>query len=193
MIPDLEAFLLPARPGGKTDFRLFAVRDRDMGALFDTQFQMRAFEKALAGNLLPWARDCRMIRRNPRLGESLMDYLLDCRGSEVFVEVKSAVLRQGSYATYPDCPSLRGQRHIRELTALSTSGGKAIILFMGALPGVRGFRPYDPGDPEIAPLLRQAFAAGVSIRAVGMQFNPQSEFIEMTDTDLPVRLSGEGT
>ena len=32
--------------------------------------------------------------------------------------MKSAVLRKGEYAMYPDCPSLRGQRHIRELIKL---------------------------------------------------------------------------
>jgi sugar fermentation stimulation protein A len=186
-----RGYLLPAKPGGKTDFRLFAVEDGEKeGALFDTQFQMRAVEQALAGGLLPWARGCRMLRRSPRLGESVMDYLLDCGGTEVFWEVKSAALRTGDFATYPDCPTLRGRRHIRELTRHSEAGGRAVILFVGALPRVKGFRPYDPGDPEIAPLLRRADAAGVAIHAIRLQFNPVAGTIDLTDPSLPVSLNG---
>ena len=183
-----EAFLLPGKPGGKTDFRLFAVRDGHAGALFDTQFQMRAVEKALDEGLFPWAEDCRMVRRNPRLGESVMDNLLDCSGNPVYLEVKSAVLRAGRFATYPDCPTLRGQRHILELTEHSASGGRAAILFVCALPEADGFKPFHPGDPEIAPLLRRAQKEGVIIKAVGMQFNPSAGFVEIYHPDLPVFL-----
>lgn len=190
MVAGLRAYVIPARSAGKTDFRLFAVQDGDSGALFDTQFQMRAFEKALDGRHLNWAEGCRMVRRNPRLGESVMDYLLEREGMEIYVEVKSAVLRQGNHATYPDCPTLRGQRHIRELTQHSKAGGQSIILFIGALPHVEGFMPYSTGDPEIAPLLIEARKAGVSIRALGLQFNVRSGIIELTDPDLPVTLLG---
>lgn len=183
-----EAYLITAKAGGKTDLRLFAVKDRSLAALFDTRLQMQSFEKALAWNLLFWASGCRMIRRNPKLGDSLMDYLLDCPDGEVYLEIKSAVLRQGKYATYPDCPTLRGQRHIRELTRHSRSGGQATILFVGALPSVTGFKPCRSGDPEIPPLLRKARREGVGIRAIGLHFNPKTGFVEMYDGDLPVRL-----
>lgn len=183
-----EAYLIPAKAGGKTDLRLFAVKDRGLAALFDTRLQMQSFEKALAGSLLSWAAGCRMIRRNPKLGDSLMDYILDCADGEVYLEVKSAVLRQGKYATYPDCPTLRGQRHIRELTGYARSGGQAAILFVGALPAVTGFKPFRSGDPEIPPLLLKARREGVDIRAIGLHFNPKTGFIEMYNGDLPVRL-----
>lgn len=184
-----EAYLIPAKAGGKTDFRLFAVKDKSLAALFDTQFQMQAFEKALARGLLPWITGCRMIRRNPKLGDSLMDFLLECRNGEVYLEIKSAVLRQDEYATYPDCPTLRGQRHIRELTKHARAGGRAAILFVGALPSVTGFKPFPSGDPEIPPLLWKARKGGVDIRAIGLHFNPKTGFVEMYNDNLPVRLN----
>ena len=100
----------------KTDYRLFSIRENALGAIIDTQLQMKNFERALEARFIPWLRGCRILRRNPRLGRSLIDYLLECDGEPVYVEVKSAVLRKEKYAMYPDCPSSRGRRQIRGLT-----------------------------------------------------------------------------
>jgi len=81
-----------------------------LGALIDNQLQMKAFEKSLEANLIPWLLGCHILKRNAKLGASRIDYLLDCNGKKVYLEVKSAVLREGDYAMYPDCPSDRGRK-----------------------------------------------------------------------------------
>jgi len=93
---------------------------------------------------------------------------LDCNGEEILVEMKSAVLRGGDYAIYPDCPSLRGQKHIKGLMRLRENGKRAMIVFIGALPGVRRFKPYTQGDPKIAELLKEAKRKGVEIKGISI-------------------------
>ena len=85
------AACLPSQ--GKTDYRLFAVKESEGWALIDTQLQMRAFEKAVEAGSIPWLRQWRLVRRNPRLGESVLDYLFtDERGTvDFYLEAKSAV------------------------------------------------------------------------------------------------------
>ncbi|WP_457741797.1 DNA/RNA nuclease SfsA [Thermococcus sp.] len=180
MVPGKRAFCLPKR-GGKTDFVLLAFEDLEgKGAIIDTRTQAKAFEKALELGLIPWLRDCSIKRKEVRVGNSRLDYLFDCPDGDLYGEMKSAVLRggeRGEYAMYPDCPSLRGQKHIRELIDLRKAGKNAVIFFIAAMPGVEKFRPYEQGDPEIARLLREAKKAGVRIEGLSISLLPNGRVI----------------
>jgi len=180
MVPGRKAFCTP-KSGGKTDFVLIAFEDLEgKGAIVDTRTQARAFERAVELGLVPWLRDCSIKRKEVRVGNSRLDYLFECPGGELYGEMKSAVLRggeRGEYAMYPDCPTLRGQRHVRELIELVKSGKDAIIFFIGAMPGVEKFRPYEKGDPELARLLREAKEAGGKIEGLSISILPDGRVI----------------
>ena len=180
MIPGRRAFCLP-KSGGKTDFVLLAFEDLGgKGAVIDTRTQAKAFERVVELNTIPWLRDCRIKRKEVTVGKSRLDYLFECPDGEVYAEMKSAVLRggeRGEYAMYPDCPSARGRKHIRELIELRKAGKGAMIFFIGAMPGVEKFRPYERGDPVIAKLLREALKTGVEIRALSISMIPDGRVI----------------
>jgi len=182
------AFCITIQNPKKTSYRLFAVKDGNLGAIIDTQLQMRAFERAVEFGFIPWLRGCRIIRRNARLGESLVDYLLGCNSKSLYLEIKSAVLREGHYAMYPDCPSLRGRRHVSELTTHVRKGGNGAIVFIAAMPKVRAFRPYRSGDPRMHELLLKAHEAGVAIKSVSMYYDPKDSQVYLNDPDLTVAL-----
>ncbi|ASJ01012.1 DNA/RNA nuclease SfsA [Thermococcus gorgonarius] len=175
MVPGRKVFCVP-KTGGKTDFILVAFEDLGgKGAVIDTRTQAKAFERAVELGLIPWLKDCFIKRKEVTVGKSRLDYLFGCPNEEVYAEMKSAVLRggeRGEYAMYPDCPSTRGQKHIRELIELRRSGKRAMIFFIGAMPGVEKFKPYEKGDPEIARLLREARKAGVEIHALSISLIP---------------------
>ena len=180
MVPGRRAFCTP-KSGGKTDFVLVAFEDLEgKGAVIDTRTQAKAFERALELNLVPWLEDCRIKRKEVTVGKSRLDYLFECPDGEIYAEMKSAVLRggnRGEYAMYPDCPSTRGQKHIRELIGLSKEGKRTMIFFIGAMPGVEKFAPYEKGDPEIARLLREARKAGVEVHALSISLLPDGRVI----------------
>ena len=115
LIRGKRAFCFETPHTAKTGFRLFAIEEKNLGAIIDTQLQMRAFETAQKQGLIPWLREGVIMKRNARLGGSLIDYFLEIKGNPVYLEVKSAVLREGDFAMYPDCPTLRGQSHVVEL------------------------------------------------------------------------------
>lgn len=188
LAPGRRGFCVPRRTPGKTDYRLFAIQEGHLAAVIDTQFQMRALEQCIGSGLLPWLSACREFRRNVRLGSSVIDYLLTCAGNELYLEVKSAVLRQGRHASYPDCPSARGRKHVQELTNHVAYAGRAAIVFIAALPGVEGFQPNRSADPELSALLASAHSRGVEIRAVGMFYRPDRSSIDLFDPDLRVQM-----
>ncbi len=172
---------------GKNRYQLIAIKDGEQAALIDTRLQMMCFEKALSYKAIKWLGQCSIVKRNPRVYDSLLDYLLECEREKVWVEVKSAAFRSSDgCAMYPDCPTIRGRRHIKTLIRLSEEGKKSIILFIAAVPGAKCFRPYPEGDPFIPPLLREANTKGVLVKAISLHFNPHDGTVIMDETDLPV-------
>jgi len=188
LVKGKKGFCTRTESAEKTDYRLFPIRESGLGAIIDTQLQMRAFEKAARMKLIPWLRECELVKRNAKLEESLLDYLFECRGDKVHLEVKSAVLRDGRYAMYPDCRSSRGRKHLKELRAHVKRGGRGIILFIAALPEVEAFRPNDSGDPEIRKLLQEAYETGVKVKSIGLHYNPEDSFVYLYHPDLRVEL-----
>ncbi|MEZ0346785.1 MAG: DNA/RNA nuclease SfsA [Infirmifilum sp.] len=178
-------YCLPHR--GKTRYRLIAVEDIDGAALIDTQLQMKSFEVAVQGKVLEWAQ-CDLISRSPEVGRSKLDYLLRCRGRETFTELKSAVLRQGDYAMYPDCPTPRGRRHIMELIELSSSRVRTLLVFVAGLRGVKAFKPNTEGDPEVARLLKNAVSAGVVVKGFSIFYDPSGSRILLDRKNLRIEI-----
>lgn len=192
----LHEFLVKGRKGfcvrnekrGKTDYRLFSLEVDGLGAIIDTQLQMKAFEKLLEMDLIPWLGGCSIVKRNAKLGKSLIDYLLERNGEAVYLEVKSAVLREGNYAMYPDCPSSRGRKHIKDLTGYVGKGGKGILLFVAALPQVLAFKPNKSADLELYELLKEAGSSGVDIKSIGLYYNPADAFVYLFNPNLEIDL-----
>ena len=74
---------------------------------------IEGFRKVVS--FIPRLKGCKILRRNIRLGDSILDYLLECGGKALFLEVKSAVLRIGNHAVYLDCPSSRAKRQLKDI------------------------------------------------------------------------------
>ncbi len=189
LVPGRQGFCIRNHPQRRTEFRLIAVLDRGAGALIDTRIQEEVFAKLVNESMIPWLKGCVVARRAPKIGESRLDYILRCGGRDVFIELKSAVLRgPDDVAMYPDCPTSRGERHIGELIALAKKGLKGYVVFMAALPEVHAFTPYDAGDPKIRVLLREAKALGVGVKAIAIHYEPKDSVIVLDNPDLPVLL-----
>ncbi|ADI32491.1 DNA/RNA nuclease SfsA [Staphylothermus hellenicus] len=193
----LEEFLVNGRigyclriRGKKLKYRLFAIKDKNYAALIDTNLQEKSFIKLLSDNNVPWLKNCVLASRNIRLNSSIIDFLVKCDNQYIYTELKSAVLRYKQiYAAYPDCPTIRGRRQIRELIKHVEGGGRSLIVFIAALPHVKGFKPYKHGDPVIAELLREAEEKGVLIKAINIYYDPIKRSIVLANPDLPVLLN----
>ena len=179
--------------GGKTRYRLVAVSDpviRDHRyALIDTWIQMKGFEKSLEQGLLPVLTGCSVKRRNPRVGESLLDYELSCQDRELYIEIKSAVQRiDHTIASYPDAPSLRGRRHLWEIIGLLEKKVYAGVVFIAGIPLVDAFTPNDTIDPVIRELLKEIRKRGGLIAGISMYYDTVKEAVVLENNDLAILL-----
>ncbi len=188
--PGSVLYCVKRRTPGKTDYSIIGSKVYG-GSLINTRLQEMAFIKAVELKLIPWLKDCILSRTQPVVDDSKFDLELDCWGKPLFLEIKSAVLRGSKgEAMYPDCPTLRGRKHIRELSKLSANGYRTAIVFIVAFPGAVYFTPHDKGDPKIRKLLLNAVKQGVITKSIGVCLNVEDTKgkVRIYNTDLPVVL-----
>lgn len=102
-----------------------------------------------------------------------------------FVEVKGCTLEENGLALFPDAPTERGLKHLRELIACHEAGYEAAVCVVIQMEGMTAFSPNDRTHPEFGAALREAARAGVKVLAV--ECAVASNGLTMTKP-VPVRL-----
>ena len=75
-------------------------------------------------------------------------------------------LENDGVCAFPDAPTVRGARHLQELTELAEQGFGAYVLFVIQMADVCYLHPNDTTDPAFGSALRQAAQAGVQVLAM---------------------------
>ena len=92
-------------------------------------------------------------------------------------------LEHGGRAFFPDAPTERGAKHLRELTKLKQIGTDAHVLFIIQMKDVLSLQANRDTDPAFADALLAAHKAGVGIHAVDCLVTPNNI---VADTPVPV-------
>lgn len=114
------------------------------------------------------------LRPESKYGDSRFDFSFTKAGKPCFLEVKGVTLETDGVCAFPDAPTTRGVKHLRELTKLAQEGYGAYILFVVQMDNVAYLQPNDTTDPAFGQALRQAKEAGVTILAMDCAVTPQT-------------------
>lgn len=108
-------------------------------------------------------------------------------GAKAWIEVKCVTLvDKNGTARFPDAPSERASKHLRELMALSKKAKtKCFVFFVLQNPLGKSVGPKEDTDPIFGKTLRQAVKSKVRVRALRAEVDLKSSRIE---TALPVLL-----
>ena len=159
LLPGSEVWLTaPGTPGRKTKYDLVAVR-KDTGVLFniDSQAPNRVVKEWLA------ARNYDRIVPEYTYGDSRIDFYMEGEGLRFLMEVKGCTLETHGMGYFPDAPTERGVKHLRELARAAGEGYQAILAFVIQMEGVREVRPNVATHPAFGRALEEAKAAGVRV------------------------------
>lgn len=96
-------------------------------------------------------------------GDSRIDFYMEKDQQKYLMEVKGCTLEIDGIGYFPDAPTERGVKHLRELTRARTLGYECMIAFVIQMEGVSEVRPYISMQPEFGEALEEARAAGVKI------------------------------
>lgn len=173
LVPGATVYLQHVEnPNRKTAYDLIAVKKGDLLINMDAQAPNRVFQEwAEAGKFLP---DIQSIRPEYSYGGSRLDFGIETAVGLHLVEVKGVTLEENGIVRFPDAPTQRGVKHIRELQRAARKGISATLFFVIQMRGVRFFSPNDQTHPEFGRALREAAADGVHISAYDCEVTPDS-------------------
>ncbi|RKJ38931.1 DNA/RNA nuclease SfsA [Acutalibacter sp. 1XD8-33] len=157
-------------PARKTKFDLVAVEKGSLLINMDSQAPNKAAAEYLP-TLLP---DLTLLRPETRFGNSRFDFYAEAAGERWFIEVKGVTLEREGVALFPDAPTLRGTKHLRELCQCLDQGYRACILFIIQMTGVDYFSPNTETDPDFSAALKEAAERGVQLAAMDCLVTPCS-------------------
>ncbi|MDY3917622.1 MAG: DNA/RNA nuclease SfsA [Candidatus Limivivens sp.] len=177
LIPGTEVWVSEsANPARKTKYDLISVRKGTEVINLDSQAPNRAAAEWLQkGELFPGIT---LLKPESVYGNSRFDFYLEAGECRAFLEVKGVTLEEDGVARFPDAPTERGVRHIKELVRCRQEGYEACLLFVIQMKGVHCLMPNDRTHPAFGEALRDAAEQGVRIFARDCLVTPDSMTID---------------
>ncbi len=143
-------------PERKTAYDLIAVRKAN-GLIVNIDSQA---PNAVAREWLD-TQHFDLIRPEFTYGRSRLDFMMERGGLRFLMEVKGCTLERDGVGWFPDAPTERGAKHLRELA--KAEGYQPILTFVIQMDGVTEVRGNRDTDPAFCAALEEAKTAGVKV------------------------------
>lgn len=180
LIPGATVYLQgDDKPTRKTAYDLISVYKGERLINLDSQAPNAVF-----GEFAPrlFGGDA-LIRREYTYKSSRFDFYIETGERKILVEVKGVTLEEGGVVSFPDAPTQRGLKHVRELIDAQQNGYEGYLFFVVQMRGVKYFTPNDRTQPDFGKALKEARAAGVKLLAYDCIVHSEqiniSDFVEI--------------
>ena len=183
LIENATVWLKPSdNPNRKTKFSLHFVENKGvLVSLYSQQANSIVYDAVVTGKIKELS-GYDYHQREKTVDNSRIDiYLENSNGDSCFVEVKGVTLIIDGEARFPDAPTERGAKHLKELIKLKKEGNRCCVFFLIQHPAGEFFRPNWENDPIFSQTLNEAYAEGVEIlvyrcdnRLDGIELIPES-------------------
>ena len=176
------------KPQRKTKYDLIAAEKRVAGRTLlinmDSQAPNAAVKEWLASGASPFG-NISYLKPEYKYGNSRFDFYLECGKRKVFLEVKGVTLEDNGVVLFPDAPTERGFKHVRELIQCHAEGFETYVLFVVQMERALYFTPNKKTHPQFADALCEAQNAGVQLQAYTCKVTPDKMKI---DKPIEIRL-----
>lgn len=164
LIEDAVVWLKPSdNPNRKTKFSLHFVENKGaLVSLYSQQANSIVYDAIINGKIKELA-GYNHHQREKTVDNSRIDIYLANEKEECYVEVKGVTLIVDGEARFPDAPTERGAKHLKELIKLKKDGNRCAVFFLIQHPIGKFFRPNWENDPVFSQTLNDAYDAGVEI------------------------------
>lgn len=184
LVPGARVYLCaPGTPGRKTTYDLVAVKGAD-GSLYNVDSQ------ATNAVVREWleTQDVTRVVPEHRFGDSRIDFYVEHtvagESSPCLIEVKGCTLVRDGVGYFPDAPTTRGTRHLRELMRAASLGTDAAVAFVVQVEGVFEVRADEKVDPTFASTLELARERGVRVLTLPCHVEPDALEVASDTTGL---------
>lgn len=173
LTPGAEVWVQQAdSPARKTAYDLIAVRKGERLINMDAAAPNAAVGEWLrAGGLFPSPT---LVKAEAKRGASRLDFYVEAADRRAWLEVKGVTLEEDGHVRFPDAPTQRGVKHLRELEDCLRDGCEAYVVFVVQMEGVKDFAPNWETHPAFGEALCHAASEGVQVLAMDCTVTPQS-------------------
>ena len=165
LVENATVWLKPSdNPNRNTKFSLHFVENKGvLVSLYSQQANSIVYDAIVEGKINELV-GYNHHQREKSVDNSRIDiYLENSNGDSCFVEVKGVTLIIDGEARFPDAPTERGAKHLKELIKLKKEGNRCCVFFLIQHPAGNFFRPNWENDPLFSETLNEAFEEGVEI------------------------------
>ena len=164
LVENAIVWLKPSdNPNRKTKFSLHFVENRGaLVSLYSQQANSIVYDAIIEGKIKELA-GYNHHQREKTVDNSRIDIYLANEKEECYVEVKGVTLIVDDEARFPDAPTERGAKHLKELIKLKKDGNRCAVFFLIQHPIGKFFRPNWENDPMFSQTLNDAYDEGVEI------------------------------
>ena len=160
LLPEADVILeICSNPARKTKYDLIAVYKEGLGLV---NIDSQATNKA-AGEWLSQQGFDKVIPEYT-YGRSRVDFYMERETERYLMEVKGCTLEVDGTGYFPDAPTERGIKHLKELTQAADAGYHCSLAFVIAMPGISEVRPNMKTHPAFGDALQTAVNAGVKVQ-----------------------------
>lgn len=159
LIPGCTVYLEKAdNPERKTPYDLVAVEKGGRIINIDSQAPNKVVKEWLLSQ-----GEYDKVQPEYKFGNSRIDFYMEKAEVRYLMEVKGCTLFIDGIGYFPDAPTERGAKHLRELTDAVKKGYNTSVAFVIQGEGIKEVRPNEVTDPDFAKAFYEAKAAGVEI------------------------------
>ena len=164
LVEDAVVWLKPSdNPNRKTKFSLHFVENKGvLVSLFSQEANKIVYDAIIDGKIEELS-GYDYHQREKTVDSSRIDIYLANGDDDCYVEVKGVTLIIDGEARFPDAPTERGAKHLKELIKLKKEGKRCVVFFLIQHPIGKFFRPNWDNDPVFSQTLNDAYDAGVEI------------------------------
>lgn len=171
---------LHSTEGRKTQGTLLAVYYNNRWVSVDARMPNRLLQQCLEEQCLSQFAGYDGWQAEAAWGQGRIDFLLtsgDGSRPPLLLETKSCNLVEDGLALFPDAPTGRGARHLRELMDGVRSGYRAAVVWFVQRDDATRLAPHRQADPAFADAVADARAAGVELYAYRCRVTPEGIYV----------------
>lgn len=155
-------------PARKTRYDLVSAYKADFGLInIDSQTPNKVVKEWLE------TKDFTYLKPEYTIGKSRIDFYMEKGEQKYLMEVKGCTLEKDGIGFFPDAPTERGVKHLKELTLAAKDGYHCMVAFVIQMEGIHEVRANLETHPAFGDALEEAKRSGVKVLFLECKISPE--------------------
>lgn len=181
LVKDAPVFIKKTdNPKRKTLYDLIAVQAEKTIVCIDSRVPNWIFEDHLTNEKIKELKGYKITKREYKIGNSKIDYLMENAEGKCLVELKLCTLVKSQKLLFPDAVSARSTKHLDELIE-ATKNYKASLYFIGLRGDPTSLGPNGEVDPKFKEAFERTLKSAVKINALRTELKYESAALIFSD------------